>query len=127
MATQVQGAGWSYRLGRAARRALRGYSRSEKQMAGWLASNGLPEALAFGAVWAIRFSIAGVLLYAAFWVAVVVVVGLGAAWYAQQDTSSDDGDLGVHTAWDEIRNNPGYDPLPYEDIEHPNYPHELNN
>lgn len=127
MAIQVQQTGWGYRLGRSARRALHGYSRTEKQMASWLASNGLPAAFALGVIWAIRLAIVGMLLYAAFWVALVVAVGLGAAWYAQQDSSSDDGDLGVHTAWDEIRNNPGYDPLPYEDIEHPNYPHELNN
>lgn len=92
MATQVQSAGWGYRLGRAARRAS-GYSRSEKQMAGWLASNGLPVALAFGAVWAIRLAIVGVLLYAAFWVALLLLFGIAAAWVAQRTDWYDDGEL----------------------------------
>ena len=126
MATQAQTQGWFFRLGRAARRGLRSYSRGEQQMAGWLVANGLPFRLASAAIWAVRLAVAAVLLYAAFWVAVLVAVAIGVLWYAEQDNSDDFGDLGVHTAWEEIRNNPGYDPLPYEDIEHPNYPHELN-
>ena len=89
MVVQLQSAGWSYRLGRSARRALRGYSRSERQMANWLASNGMPSALAWGVVWAVRLAVAGVLFYTAFWVALLLLFGVAAVSVAQ------------HAEWDE--------------------------
>lgn len=121
MATQVQSAGWSYRFGRAARRALHGYSRSEHQMAGWLVSNGLSAGPSWGVVWAVRFAVAGVLLYAAFWLAIVLLIALVAAWHGLNRRADDGDDWGFPT-WEELRWSPGYDPVPYEDIEHPDYP-----
>lgn len=123
MATQVQSAGRGFWLGRRARRALRSYSRSERQMVDWLASNGLPVSLAFGAVWAVRLAVVAVLLYAAFWLAIVVLIALGAAWVADNSGVSDD-DTWPFMSWDERRPTTGYDPVPYEDIEHPSYPDE---
>ncbi|MFG1304655.1 DUF3742 family protein [Xanthobacter autotrophicus] len=125
MVTQAQEQGWGYRLGQGARRVLRGYGRSERQMAGLLVANGLRSEFAVPAIWAVRLAVAGVLLYSAFWITVIMAAIIGAAWYAQQHNSTDFCDLGVHTAWDEIRNTPGYDPVPYEDIEHVDYPHKL--
>lgn len=125
MATQAQTQGWFFRFGRSAQRTLRSYGRGEQQAIGWLVSNGLRAEFALLAIWAVRLAVAGVLLYAAFWAAAMMAIVIGAAWYAQQDNSTDFADLGVHTAWEEIRNTPGYDPVPYEDIEHPDYPHKL--
>lgn len=121
MVVQVQNAGWSYRLGRATRRALHGYSRSEHQMAGWLASNGLSAGPSWGVVWAVRFAVAGVLLYVAFWLAIVLLIALGAAWVTGNSVASDD-DTWPFMSWEERRQTTGYDPVPYEDIEHPSYP-----
>jgi len=83
MATQAQTRGRFYRLGRAARRVLRGYGRGEQRAAGWLVSNGLLGELAWAAVWAVRIAIAAVLLYAAFWVALPLLFGIAAASVAQ--------------------------------------------
>lgn len=121
MATQAHSAGWGYRLGRGARCVLRGYTRSEQQAAGWLASIGLPTGLAFGAVWAVRLAVAAVLLYTAFWVAIALLIVFVAAWHGLHRESADADDWGFPT-WEELRWSPGYDPVPYEDIEHPDYP-----
>ncbi len=93
MVVQLQSAGWSYRLGRAARRALHGYSRSEHQMANWFASNGLPVSLAFGAVWAVRLAVAGVLFYTAFWVTLLLLFGVAAVSVAQNAEWDEDEEL----------------------------------
>lgn len=93
MATPVHSAGWGYRLGRAARRVLRGYTRSEQQAANWLASNGLPTGLAFGAVWAVRLAVAAALLYSAFWVALLILFGVVAAAVARNTSWDEDGTL----------------------------------
>lgn len=118
MVTQVQSAGWGYRLGRAARCALRGYSHSEKQMAGWLASNGLPVTLALGVVWAIRLAVVGVLLYLAFWLAVVMAgLVLAAAW-ATDEPASAEKDCWPLMSEEELRASMFYDPVLHNDVSH---------
>lgn len=93
MVVQVQNAERSYRLGRSARRALRGYSRSERQMANWFASNGMPSALAWGVVWAVRLAVAGILFYTAFWVALLFLFGVAAVSVAQNTEWDEDEEL----------------------------------
>lgn len=117
MATQVQSAGWSYRLGRVARRGLRGYGRGERQMAGWLASNGLPAGLALGAVWAVRLSVAAVLLYAAFWLAVLIGILIVAAW-ATKGSGSAERDIWPFMSEEELRTSMFYDPVLHNDVSH---------
>lgn len=124
MATRVQSAGWGFRLGRAARRALRGYRRGEQRAVGWLVANGLPGELSWAAVWCVRLSIVAVLLYTAFWVAVLIAIAIGAVFYIEGTFARQDDDWGFPT-WEELREMPGYDPVPYEDIVHPDYPHKL--
>lgn len=90
MATRRHNAGWFFRLGRAARRVLRGYGRGEQQTVGWLVSNGLPAELTWGAAWIVRLAIVAILLNAAFWVALLLLFGIAAAWVARNTDWDDD-------------------------------------
>lgn len=93
MATRVHSAGWGYRLGRGVRHVLGGYTRSELQMADWLASNGLPSGIAWAAIWAVRLSVVAVLLYAAFWITLLLLFGVAATATARNTTWDEDGTL----------------------------------
>lgn len=126
MATQVQSAGWGYRLSRGARRVLRGYGQMEHRAARWTVANGLPVELASIGIWGVRLAVAGMLVYTAFWLAIVILIVLASAWYGLHRSSNADDDWRFPT-WEELRWSPGYDPVPYEDIEHPDYPDKLCN
>lgn len=113
MATQVQSAGWSYRLGRGARRVLRGYGRLEYRAV----THGLPAEMAPIGIWAIRLAIAGVLLYVAFWLAVLVAVAVAAA-LATAESASGQKESWPFMSEDELRASMFYDPVLNNDVSH---------
>ena len=125
MTTQVRSAGWGYRLGRTARRVLRRYRAGEQRAIGWLAAKDLSTELAWAAVWGARLGIAAVLLYVSFWIAALIAFAIAVAWVADESSSSED-DVWPFMTWQERRSTTGYDPVPYEDIEHPDYPDDKN-
>ena len=47
----------------------RGYVRRERRAVAWLASVGVPSGAATALVWIVKLAVLGVLLYAAFWLA----------------------------------------------------------
>ncbi|WP_369326280.1 DUF3742 family protein [Alcaligenes nematophilus] len=71
------------RLGRWAGRFWRGYVRQERRAAGWLAARGLPVGGAKALLWSVKLILLGVLLYAAFWLAVLLLFAVAVAWAAQ--------------------------------------------
>ena len=66
------------RLGRAFGRGWRAYARRERRASNWLVSKGMPRAGATALVWVAKLAVLGVLLYVAFWFA-LVMLGVAAA------------------------------------------------
>ncbi|QLF92110.1 DUF3742 family protein [Pseudomonas sp. ABC1] len=62
------------RLGRTAGRRWRAYVRGERRVSHWLTSMGMPVPGATALVWAFKLTVLGMLLYAAFWLALLVLV-----------------------------------------------------
>lgn len=68
------------RFGRWLGRGWRGYVRRERRAVAWLASVGVPSGAATALVWIVKLAVLGVLLYAAFWLALLLVFVTAAAW-----------------------------------------------
>lgn len=68
------------RLGRSFGRGWRAYARGERRVSNWLISKGVPVAGATALLWVIQLVLLGVLLYAAFWLALLVIFAIVAAW-----------------------------------------------
>ena len=103
------------RLGRAFGRGWRAYVRGERRVSDWLVSKGVPVAGASVLVWVVKLAVLGVLLYVAFWFA-LVLLGLAVAGWAAANTS--DEDQWPFTDLTELRKTPGYDPNLYNDTSH---------
>ena len=67
----------------------------------------------------VKLAVLGVLLYAAFWLALLLVFVTAAAWASA--ANSPDEDAWPFTDMDELRNTPGYDPNLYNDHTHVDY------
>lgn len=72
----------AYRLGRATMRGWRGYRQGERRLMQRLVRRGWPAAAAQALAWAARLAVLCVLLYTAFWVAVVLFVAVAVLWMA---------------------------------------------
>lgn len=70
------------RLGRWLGGLWRGSIRRERQVAGWLAAQGVPATGATALLWIVKLAVLGALLYAAFWLALLLLFALAAAWVA---------------------------------------------
>ena len=88
------------RLGRAFGRGWRAYARCERRASNWLVSKGMPTAGATALVWMVTLAPLGVLLYATFWLALVIVCVMVVAWMARNT------DLGEELPEPEWRNGP---------------------
>lgn len=79
--------------GPGAGRAWRGYLRREQRVAGWLVTRGVPAGAATAVLWIVKLAVLGVLLYSAFWLALLLAFAVIAAWMVRNvdaDESSDD-------------------------------------
>lgn len=85
MTTNTHNERWSLRLGRGAGRAWRGYLRREQRVAGWLVTRGVPAGAATAVLWIVKLALLGVLLYSAFWLALLLAFAVAAAWLVQHD------------------------------------------
>lgn len=79
--TQTQG--WAHRLGRGLARAWLGYVRQEQRAADWLIGRGVPQIGAQAIVWIVKLSVLGLLLYTAFWIALLLAFAALVAWMAR--------------------------------------------
>ncbi|MBN0649867.1 DUF3742 family protein [Pseudomonas aeruginosa] len=70
---------FGYWLGRAWRAGVR----VERQLSSWLVGQGLPKGLAVALLWVVKLVAAGVMLYAATGLAVVLLFAVAAAWGAR--------------------------------------------
>ncbi|MBO9333148.1 hypothetical protein C1I89_32930 [Achromobacter pulmonis] len=78
------------RAGRAFGRMWRGFARCERKAVHWLVARGVPADAATALLWAIKLVVLGVLLYAAFWLALLLVFAIVAAWVARNADWDDD-------------------------------------
>ena len=89
------------RFGRWLGRGWRGYVRRERRAVAWLASVGVPSGAATALVWIVKLAVLGVLLYAAFWLALLLVFVTAAAWASA--ANSPDEDAWPFTDMDELQ------------------------
>ncbi len=108
-------------VGRWLARGWRGYVRGERWLSGWLVAQGVSASVATILRWTINLVALGVLLYAAFWLALLLVFAVVAAWTADKNRSDDGFELQYPATIEELRNTPGYDPSLHEDTSHEMY------
>jgi len=77
------------RFGRWLGRCWRGYVRGERRVSAALVDKGMPVAVAVALVWVVKLAVLGMLLYVAFWLALLLIFAIAAAWVAR------------NTDWDE--------------------------
>lgn len=80
------------RLGRWAGRAWRGYVRREARLCAWLQGKGLPVLLAKTLLWVVKLTLLGVLLYVVFWVTLILLLAIIAAWNVRNPPPSERGE-----------------------------------
>ncbi|WJM87666.1 DUF3742 family protein [Dickeya chrysanthemi] len=61
------------RFGRWLGRGWRGYARCEQQISGWFVEQGIPVKGAFALLWIAKLALLGLLLYVAFWLALLLI------------------------------------------------------
>lgn len=102
-------------------RRWRGYACCEQRVAGWLVSQGVSKPAAKALLWVAKLAVLAMLLYIAFWFAMLAIFVVGAAWMASQGRSEGAFELQYPTTIEELRDSPGYDPNLYEDTSHEMY------
>lgn len=101
------------RAGRTLGRMWRAYMRQERKVSGWLVAQGVPARLASAMLVVVKLVVLGVLLYAAFWLALLLMFVAAAAWAVRDsDHESEEWAVGEQA---EHKNNPGYHPALYND------------
>jgi len=78
------------RLGRTLGRAWRGCARLDQRAQGWLLARGWAPGIAKAALLAVKLAAIGVLLYTAFWLALLLAFALVGAWVVRNDDGSYD-------------------------------------
>ncbi|HCF1831439.1 TPA: DUF3742 family protein [Burkholderia stabilis] len=77
-------------LGRTLGRAWRGCARLDRRAQGWLLAQGWAPGIAKAALLAVKLAAIGVLLYTAFWLALLLAFALVGAWVVRNDDGSYD-------------------------------------
>ena len=62
-----------------------GFVRLDRKACGRLVAQGLPAGLAKTILWVVNLAVLGVLLYSAFWLALLLAFAVTAAWLVQHD------------------------------------------
>ncbi|MDN7435720.1 DUF3742 family protein [Burkholderia multivorans] len=78
------------RLGRTFGRGWRAYARGERRASKWLVSKGMPLAGATAVMWVVKLTALGVLLYATFWLSLLLVFTMVVAWMARNSELGDE-------------------------------------
>lgn len=101
----------------------RGYVRREQRAVVWMVAQGLPAGGAKALLWVVKLVVLGVLLYVAFWLALLLLFAVAVAWAAQNSAPPDEDEWPFQTL-DELSKTPGYDPVLHNDIGHSDYVEE---
>lgn len=111
------------RFGRWLGQVWRAYLHREHRVVVWLVSVGTSAGVATALLWVARLAVLGVLFYVAFWLALIFLFVVTLARSAGSSDAAEEGEwpfLDLH----ELRKTPGYDPVIYNDYDHPDYPDE---
>ncbi|AOK17103.1 hypothetical protein WT26_14500 [Burkholderia cepacia] len=82
---------WAHRFGEWAGQTWRWLARQDRRALAWLTMQGLPVGAAKMVSWAVKLLVLVAVFYAAFWLALLVVFAIVAAWLAQHaDDTSDE-------------------------------------
>ncbi|ODS66352.1 MAG: hypothetical protein ABS43_30995 [Bordetella sp. SCN 67-23] len=103
------------RLGQMLGRAWRGCAHLDRRAQGWLLVRGWAPGAAKVTLLVAKLVAFGLLLYAAFWLALLVAFSVVAAWVARNsghEETSEEWAIGDQA---EYKSNPGYDPILYND------------
>lgn len=108
------------RLGRTLGRAWRSCVRLDRRAKGWLVAQGWAPGAAKAVLVILKLAVLGVLLYAAFWLVLLLLLAAAAAWLTRnsEPEESDEWAIGEQA---EHKNNPGYDPILYNDMPDPRF------
>ena len=111
------------RLGRTLGRGWRAYVRGERRASNWLVSKGVPVAGATVLLWLVKLVVLGVLLYSAFWLALLVAFSVVAAWAARGSAYDEyeEGEIGDQA---DHKRSVFYDPINYNDDPDPRFDDE---
>lgn len=110
------------RIGRWLARGWRGYVRGERWLSSWLVGQGVSASVATILRWTFNLVALGVLLYAAFWSALLLIFAIAAAWVAGRSNEQDEDDfLGRKAEERDHRNSLGYHPFNYDDDPDPRF------
>jgi hypothetical protein len=113
------------RLGHMLGRGWWTYVRQAQKVNGWLVAHGVPAGIAKAALLALKLIVFGALLYTVFWPALLLVCAAVAVWIVQSGTLDEEFEW-LFTDQEELRKTPGYDPVLYNDVSHPDYVDEKN-
>jgi len=105
------------RFGRWLGRGWRDYVRGERRVSAALVAKGVPIAVATVLVWMVKLAVLGLLLYMAFWLALLVLFMVGVGWAAAANTPEEE-KWWPFTDLTELRKKSGYDPNMYNDASH---------
>lgn len=125
MNTVKSSGGAAYSLGRGAGRAWLRLVRHEQRVVAWLVARGWPDGLARALPWAVKLAILGVLLYAVFWLALLLVFIVAVAYFAGHTSSSEESDfMGREAEERDHRESLTYHPYNYDDDPDPRFEDE---
>ncbi len=120
MGTTKKAGGVAYHLGHRVGRVWRGLASREQRAVAWLVDHGWAPGLARTMPWAIKLLVVGTLIYAAFWLALLLLFA-AAAGRAVSASHPVEEDEWPFTDLNELRKIPGYDPNLYNDTSHEMY------
>lgn len=108
------------RTGRILGRMSRGMAHLDLKAQGWLVAQGWAPGVARAALLVIKFVVLGVFFYAAFWLALLVVLAVAAVWAARNSEHDGSEEWAVGDQADHKRS-VFYDPINYNDDPDPRF------
>jgi len=111
------------RFGRWLGRGWRGYMREEQRLSAALVAKGVPVSVADALVWAVKLAVLAALIYVAFWIALLLMFAVAAAWTAEHSNSQEEEEDFMNRKAEERdhRESLGYDPINYYDDPDPRF------
>jgi hypothetical protein len=108
------------RVGRALGRVWRSCVRLDRKANGWLVAQGVAPGVVKAALLVVKLVAIGLLLYATLWLALLLALAVVAALVARNSEQDEPEEWAIGEQA-EHKNNPGYDPILYNDMPDPRF------
>lgn len=108
------------RAGRTLGRTWRGFVRLDRKAHGWLVAQGWAPGVARGALLVIKLVVLGVLFYAAFWLALLIMITVFAGWTSRNAAPGEAEEWAIGDQAD-YKQSVFYDPINYDDDPNPRF------